>query len=90
MVPGVFGIPAAAFTARIRGLLVPQSFFAATVIFPLDVPVVTDMEFVLLLPVQPEGKVHIYSVALESLVTEYVLATPGQNGSESPTVIVPG
>jgi hypothetical protein len=48
-------------TASVLGALVPQEFEAVTVIFPLSpvLPVVSEMEFVVDVPVQPEGKVQI-------------------------------
>ena len=65
--PGIAGSPGFRDTAKVFAALVPQEFFAFTVIFPLpEVPVVTVIELVELLPVHPEGNVQIYSSAPET------------------------
>lgn len=43
---------------------VPQLLLALTVIFPPVIPATALIELVAELPVQPEGKVHVYDVAL--------------------------
>ena len=63
-IEGAFpGVPALTLTACVKASLVPQSFAAFTVIFPPAVPVVTVIEEVVLVPVQPVGSVQMYSVA---------------------------
>jgi hypothetical protein len=59
IVPGVAGIEAEEVTARLRTVEEPQALFAVTVIFPLVAPAVGLIEFVVELPVQPPGNVHV-------------------------------
>ncbi|GAA4315494.1 hypothetical protein GCM10023115_26800 [Pontixanthobacter gangjinensis] len=70
IVPGVLGAAASELMLIVMGALLPQSFFAITLISPLLGPVVTSIEFVLLDPDHPDGMLHIYSVTVGSLVTE--------------------
>jgi hypothetical protein len=57
-------------TAIVLAILVPQALDAVTEISPPVVPAVTVIEFVVELPVQPEGRVHVYDVAPLTGVTE--------------------
>ena len=67
------------FTASVLAELVPQEFVAVTEIVPdVPVPELTVMLFVDDVPVQPDGKVQEYDVAVGSLATIYVSETPGQ------------
>ena len=58
MVPGVAGTVEDV-TARLVTGDEPQALLALTVMLPLLVPVVTLMLFVVEVPVQPLGKVHV-------------------------------
>ncbi len=68
MGPGTAGTPVEA-TARLCGALEPQAFVAITVIVPLPVPTVADKLFVVDVPPQPAGSVHVYDVADGTAVT---------------------
>ena len=68
--PGAAGVPGLTVIANNFSFPVAQSFFAFTVIFPPVFPVFTVIEFVVLLPVHPEGNVQIYSVAPLTLAIE--------------------
>jgi hypothetical protein len=46
-------------TANVLTALAPQALFAVTVIFPDVVPAVAFMEFVVEVPVHPDGSVHV-------------------------------
>lgn len=61
MAPGVAGIPAFTTTAIVRVVLVPQALVAVTEILPLTAPAPMEsvIEFVVEVPVQPEGKVQV-------------------------------
>ena len=48
---------------RVLGRLVPQLLNAFTDNTPPTVPAVTEIVFVVEVPVQPEGSVHVYPVA---------------------------
>jgi hypothetical protein len=69
IVPGVAGI---VFTtiAFIEADEVPQEFVAVTVIFPLVGLAVVEILFVVDVPVQPPGNVHVYEVAPATAVIE--------------------
>jgi hypothetical protein len=56
----------------------PQELLAVTVIFPLIVPTVAFMLFVVEEPVHPLGMFHVYEVALATETTLYVWAVPAQ------------
>jgi hypothetical protein len=58
MDPGCAGV---GFTviAKVLGVLLPHPLSAVTVIFPPFAPTVTVMLFVVELPVQPLGRVHV-------------------------------
>ena len=58
IVPGVAGIVFTA-TANVCGALFPHELFAVTVIFPDVALAVVVMLFVVDVPVQPPGKVHV-------------------------------
>jgi hypothetical protein len=79
--PGVAGI---VFTviASVCGALLPQELFAVTVIFPEVELAVVVMLFVVDVPVQPPGKVHVYDVAPATELTEYVLLLPEHTVAE--------
>ena len=62
MTPGWEGI-ARVVTARVLAGPVPQELTATTEIFPLALPVVTVIEVVFDVPVQPVGNVQTYKVA---------------------------
>ena len=47
------------FTNSVLGALLPQALFAVTVTFPLVADAVALILFVVDVPVQPEGKVHV-------------------------------
>jgi len=71
IVPGTLGVPFRTFTANVCAALVPQSFFAFTVIEPLPVlPEVTVIDSLVLFPDQPEGNVHSYEVAFTTEAME--------------------
>jgi hypothetical protein len=59
--PGVPGVPGLTVTAKVLTALVPQEFEALTVIFPFcpAAPVVTLIEFVVEVPVHPEGNAQL-------------------------------
>ena len=61
----------AAVTDKVRAILEPQVLFAVTEIVPDEAPdaTLTEIELVVLVPVQPVGKVHEYDEAKGSLVT---------------------
>ena len=48
---------------RVCGELDPDELFAVTIIIPLFVPTLTDIDDVVEFPVHPEGKVHVYEVS---------------------------
>lgn len=56
-------VPPEIVTASVLGEDEPQESFALTVIFPPVAPAVSVIEFVVELPVHPEGNVHVYDVA---------------------------
>ena len=58
MEPGCAGI-AITEIASVCGADAPQEFTAVTEMLPLEVPAVTAMEFVVLVPDQPEGIVQL-------------------------------
>ena len=70
MAPGVAGVAGLTVTASELADDVPQLLVAVTVMLPFcpAVPVVTDIEFVVLLPDQPVGSVHVYEVAFGTAV----------------------
>lgn len=55
-------------TAKLRAVPLPQEFEGVTVMFPEPEPTVVVMELVVLDPVQPDGKTHVY-VTPATLVT---------------------
>jgi hypothetical protein len=61
IVAGVAGAAALTTTAAVLAVLVPQELVAVTVMFPLaaEAPAATVIEFVVEVPVQPEGKVQV-------------------------------
>ena len=63
-------------TESVLTALLPQLFRAYTVIFPLVEEAITVIEFVVLVPVQPEGKVHTYEVAPDTGGTLYTAPPP--------------
>lgn len=69
IVPGVAG-RGLTVIANVTGAELPQPLFAVTVIFPLVEPAVVEMELVVDVPLQPDGKVHVYEVAPETAATE--------------------
>lgn len=77
ILPGVAGV---VFTVTIRVCAgeLPQELFAVTVIFPLVALAVVLIEFVVDVPLQPPGSVHVYDVAPATAVTEYVFEEPEQ------------
>jgi hypothetical protein len=58
IVPGVAGIEFTV-TANVCAGEVPHTLSAVTVIFPLVVPAVVVIEFVVDVPLQPDGVVHV-------------------------------
>ena len=48
----------------------PQLLFAVTVIFPLKLPHVVEIELVVDVPVQPTGYAHVKEVAVGIVTTE--------------------
>jgi hypothetical protein len=54
----------------------PQSLFGVTETFPLLAPAIAVMEAVVDVPVQPEGRVHVYEVAPPTAVTLKVWEEP--------------
>ena len=63
-------------TAKVVAGLLPQLFRAYTVTFPLVEEAITVIELVVLVPVQPEGKVHTYEVAPDTGGTLYTAPPP--------------
>ena len=57
---------------------VPQLLLAVTVIFPLVAIAVVEIELVVDVPLQPDGKIQVYEVAPGTAVTEYVFDDPEQ------------
>jgi hypothetical protein len=87
IVPGCAGTEVVV-TASVCAVLLPQVFDAVTETFPLVEPVVTVMEFVVEVPVHPEGNVHAYAVAPDTAAMEYVCAVPEHTAALP--LIVPG
>lgn len=75
--PGVAGIE---FTVMVCDdeADVPHAFEALIETLPPVALAVVLIEFVLLDPIHPEGRIQLYSVAPLTAVTEYVLAVPEQ------------
>ena len=66
-----------------RGVPEPHELFAVTEIFPLVAPGVAVIDVEPELPLQPDGKVHVYDVAPVTAAMLYVCETPWH------TVVVP-
>ena len=66
MAAGAAGAAALTVTGNVLAVLVPQELVAVTEISPFAAEVVAEtvMEFVVDVPVHPEGKIHVYDVAL--------------------------
>ena len=77
IVPGVAGIVFTT-TAKVCAVEFPHVLFAVTVIFPLVALAVALMLFVVDVPVQPPGNVHVYDVAPATAAIEYVFVVPEQ------------
>lgn len=69
------------------GVLLPHALFAVTEMLPAEVPAISVIDVVVLVPVQP-GADHVYDVAPDTDAIEYVFVSPGQYVAEP--VIVPG
>ena len=54
--------------ASVCGALAPQALFAVTEIVPPAAPTVAETEFVVDVPLQPPGNVHVYEVAVGTAV----------------------
>ena len=59
IVPGAAGIEAFTVTTNVWFVDEPQAFFAVTVMFPLVELATEVIEFVVDVPIQPEGKVQV-------------------------------
>jgi hypothetical protein len=61
IVPGAAGVAALTVTGKVLAVLVPHEFVAVTDMLPETAfpAVATVMEFVVEVPVQPDGKVHV-------------------------------
>jgi hypothetical protein len=70
MVPGVPGTDDDTVMLKLCTALLPQELLAFTVIVPLVEFVVVVIEFVVEVPVHPEGNVHVYDVAPETAAIE--------------------
>jgi hypothetical protein len=93
IVPGAEGVPGNTVTATVLGVLIPQLLPAETLIFPFcpEAPVVTVIEVVPCpaVIVQPIGTVHVYEVALGTLLMLYAWFVKPGHCAVTP-VIVPG
>ena len=74
--------PADTVTANACAALEPQLLTAATVIFPPAAPAVAVMLLVVLVPVHPEGSVHVYDVAPVTAGVVYVWLLPAHSEVE--------
>ena len=70
-------------TVNDNGRLAPHALLATTTIFPPETPATVPMLFDVLVPDQPDGKVHVYEVAPTAIAVLYTFVEPGQ------TVVAP-
>jgi hypothetical protein len=72
-------------TTNVLAVLGPQALLAVTLIVPVE-PAVAVIEFVVDVPTQPAGRVHVY-VRPATSVTLYVWDDPWQNPEVLPVIV---